>query len=100
MKVVVEKVFELCERRVSFKHDSPVIGACEETEIFRKKHGSYETKPEAKIALNSLVKKYKKTKGWKVSIKSTSESRILFIDVNLDIVLWIKEKVVSERPIR
>ncbi len=99
MKILVKKKFELHEKHLDILHDSPVRGACVEKEIYREMYGSYKTKSTAKRIRTSWIKRYQE-KGYKISRESTEMRVILYIDSSSKIVLWIKEKIVSEKVIR
>ena len=100
MRLIVEKEFELWESRRHTEHDSPVIGCYREYETSRKSHGSFKTKKAAEKAKQFLIAKYTDSGVYKVSIESTSDTTILYESISDDIIIWVKEKVVSEKPTR
>ena len=98
MRVLQEREFKLWERKTSIEHDSPVIGVYQTHEIFVVCHDSFKTKKTAEKVKQKLIDKYLGW-GWSVSVESTADTAVLFLG-NLDIIVWIEEKVVSEKSFR
>ena len=99
MKVLVEKEFELHERRDHEECDSPVIGASEHRNVYKIKHGSFKTKGEAKTHKDALIEQFA-LGGWSVSRNSSIEGDTTALynsNCTDDIVIWIEERIISEK---
>jgi hypothetical protein len=99
MRVLQEREFELWEKRECTEHDDPVIGLSKTKETSRICHGSFDTHKRAEKARKKLVVEYLKMGSWQVSKESTPDTAVLFMG-GLDAIIWIEEKIVSEKPFR
>ena len=101
MKLLVEKVFEVWEKRIHTVHDTPAPGCYETYEISksRKVLAIRSTVSAAERYRQTLIRKYI-AEGWRdTKVSNKKETRLMDEGASNDIYIWIEERILSEKSI-